>query len=174
MPTNVSACKICVRREVVRLHAVVVAQRVHKATRRRREATLVETDEADDVAKRRVGLPVPRRWLDPRRGTPILVCHELAGGHQLAQGKPRRRRARPRQWVDDGDGLRGSLTDRLRSVEREASAMKRRRSERGSGSEAEGARTANTKCGGKDSPRLPPRIYRSMELRSLERTPCVH
>jgi hypothetical protein len=40
----------CVRREVVQLHAVVVAQGLHEATRWRREAALVEADEADDVA----------------------------------------------------------------------------------------------------------------------------
>jgi hypothetical protein len=43
----------------VQLHAVVVAQGPHEATRRRREAALVEADEADDVAERRVGNSVP-------------------------------------------------------------------------------------------------------------------
>jgi hypothetical protein len=96
-----------VRREVVQLHAVVEAQPAQEATRRRREATLVEADEDDDVAERRVGLPVPRRRVNPRRGPPILVRRQLAGGHQLAPGQPHRRRARPRQRVDHGDGLRG-------------------------------------------------------------------
>jgi hypothetical protein len=70
----------------VQLHAVVVAQRAHEAARRRREAALMKVDEAGDVAERQVGLPVPRRRLDPRRGTPILIRRKLAGGHQLAKG----------------------------------------------------------------------------------------
>jgi hypothetical protein len=34
--------------------------------------------------------------------------------------------------------------------------VRRRESKCGSGAEAQGARTANAKCRGKDSPRLPP------------------
>jgi hypothetical protein len=59
-----------VRREVVQLHTVVVAQPAHEAARRRREAMLVVADKADDVAERRVGPPVRRRRDDPRRGCP--------------------------------------------------------------------------------------------------------
>jgi uncharacterized low-complexity protein len=40
-----------------------------------------------------------------------------------------------------------------RSVERE---LRNGESKCGSGAEAQRARTANAKCGGKDSPRLPP------------------
>jgi hypothetical protein len=78
-----------VQREVVQLHAVVVAQRPHEATRRRRESALVEADETDDVAERRVGLPLVQLRHDPHRGAPILVRRELTGGYQVAQGKPR-------------------------------------------------------------------------------------
>jgi hypothetical protein len=41
-------------------------------------------------------------------------------------------------------------------VEHEARAVRRRKSKCGSGAEAQGERTANAKCGGKDSPCLPP------------------
>jgi hypothetical protein len=66
----------------VQLHAVVVAQTPHEAARRRREATLVEADEADDVAERWVGNSVPLRWHDPLRGLPIHIRRQLAAGHQ--------------------------------------------------------------------------------------------
>jgi hypothetical protein len=59
-----------VRREVVQLHTVVVTQPAQEAARRRREAALVEVDEADDVAERWVGLPVRHRRDDPRRVCP--------------------------------------------------------------------------------------------------------
>jgi hypothetical protein len=45
----------CVRREVVQLHAIVEEQPTQEAARQRREAALVEADEADDVPERRVG-----------------------------------------------------------------------------------------------------------------------
>jgi hypothetical protein len=108
----------CVRRKVVQLHAVVEAQPAQEGARRRCEAVLVEADEADDVAERRVGLPVPHRQVNPRRGLPVLVRCQLVGIHQLAQGQPRRRRARPRQRVDHGDGLRGSHAGRRRNAGR--------------------------------------------------------
>jgi hypothetical protein len=50
---------------------------------------------------------------------PVLVRRQLTGIHQLAQGLPRRRRARPRQRVDHDDGLRGSHACRRRGVETE-------------------------------------------------------
>jgi hypothetical protein len=56
--------------EVVQLHAVMVAQPAHEAARRRREATLVVADEADDVAVRRVGLPIRHRRTIHARGCP--------------------------------------------------------------------------------------------------------
>jgi hypothetical protein len=62
----------------VQLHTVVVAQRAHEAAHRRCEAALMKADEGDDVAEWRVGLPVPRRRLDPRRETPILIRCKLA------------------------------------------------------------------------------------------------
>jgi hypothetical protein len=55
----------------------------------------MEADETDDVPERRVGLPLVRMQHDPRHEAPILVLRELAGGHQLAQGEPRRHRAWP-------------------------------------------------------------------------------
>jgi hypothetical protein len=67
----------CVWGEVVQLHAVVVAQPAHEAAHRRREATLGVADEADDVAERRVGLPIRRRRDDPRRGLPVNIQREL-------------------------------------------------------------------------------------------------
>jgi hypothetical protein len=106
-----------VQREVVQLRAVVVAQPAHKAARRRREAPLVETDEADDVARRRPRVPVRRRRDYPRCGLPVHIRRQLAGVHQLAQGQPRHRRARPRQRVDHGDGLLASHADQRRGVE---------------------------------------------------------
>jgi hypothetical protein len=75
--------------------------------------------------------------------------------HQLTQGEPRHRRARPRKRVGNGDGLRWSHADRRRSARRKVSARWRRRSARCSGSEAEGTRTTGAKCRGKDSPRPP-------------------
>jgi hypothetical protein len=56
--------------KVVEFYPVVVAQPPHKAARRCGEATLVKLDEANDVAKRRVRLPVRRRRNDPRWGAP--------------------------------------------------------------------------------------------------------
>jgi hypothetical protein len=41
--------------EVVELHPIVVAQPPHEPARRRVEATLVQADEADDVALRGLG-----------------------------------------------------------------------------------------------------------------------
>jgi hypothetical protein len=87
----------------VQLHPVVVTQSAHEAARRRREAALVVADEADDVAVRRVGLPIRRWWDYPRHGLPIHIRHELAAIHELAQGEPRHRRAAPRQRVQHGD-----------------------------------------------------------------------
>jgi hypothetical protein len=78
----------------------------------------VEADEANDITERWVGFPVRRRRVDPRRGLPVLVRRQLAGIYQLAQGQPRRRRARPRQRVDHGDGLRGSHASRRRNAGR--------------------------------------------------------
>jgi hypothetical protein len=100
-----------VRREVVQLHAVVVAQTPHEAARRRREAALVEADEADDVAVWWVGNSVPLRRHDPLHGLPLHIRRQLATGHQQTQGQRRRRRALPRRRVDDGDGLLGSHTN---------------------------------------------------------------
>jgi hypothetical protein len=48
-------------------------------------AALVETDEADDVAKRWVGNSVPLRRHDPLLGLPIHVRRQLATGHQHIQ-----------------------------------------------------------------------------------------
>jgi hypothetical protein len=96
----------------VQLYAILVAHPAQETARRHREAALVEADEANDVAERRVGLPVRRRRVDPRRGLPVLVRRQLAGIYQLTQGQPRRRRARPRQRDDHSDGLRGSHAGR--------------------------------------------------------------
>jgi hypothetical protein len=62
-----------VRREVVQLHAVVVAHPAQETARRCREAALMEADETDDVVERRAGLPVCRRRVNPRRGLPVLI-----------------------------------------------------------------------------------------------------
>jgi hypothetical protein len=59
-----------VRGDVVQLHAVVVAQPAHEAACRCHEATLVVADEADDIAVRRVGLPICCWEDDPGRGCP--------------------------------------------------------------------------------------------------------
>jgi hypothetical protein len=74
-----------VRREVVQPHAVVEAQRPHEAARRRCETALVEADEADDIAERRVGHSVPRRRLDPLRGLPVHIRRQLAADNQQVQ-----------------------------------------------------------------------------------------
>jgi hypothetical protein len=94
--------------EVVQFNPVVVAQSTHEAARWRGEAALVVSDEADDVAVRRVGLPIRRRRNNPRRGLPIHVRRQLAAVHELAQGKPRHRRAAPRQRIQHRDWLRAS------------------------------------------------------------------
>jgi hypothetical protein len=97
----------CVRREVVQLHAVVVAQAPHEAARRRREAALVEAGEADNVAVRGVGNSVPLRRHDPLRRLPIHVRCQLAARHQQIQRQRRRRQALPHRRVNYGDGLLG-------------------------------------------------------------------
>jgi hypothetical protein len=74
-----------VRREVVELHAVVVAEGPHEAAHRRHEAALMESDEADHVAARRVGRSLPFRRHDPLGRLSVLVRRELAAGHQLVQ-----------------------------------------------------------------------------------------
>jgi hypothetical protein len=51
----------------------VVAEGSHEAARRRREAALVEADEADHVAERRVGRSLPFRLHDPLRRLSVLV-----------------------------------------------------------------------------------------------------
>jgi hypothetical protein len=85
--------------EVVKLHLIVVAQPAHKAARRRGEAALVMPEEADDVAVRRVGLPVRRRWNDPRRGSPLHVWRQLTAIHELVQGELRHCRPSPWQGI---------------------------------------------------------------------------
>jgi hypothetical protein len=70
----------------------------------------------------------------------------LAGGHQLAQREHRRCRVRPRQRVDDGDGLRRSHADWRRNEEHGARTVRRQESARGCGAEAQGARTVDAKC----------------------------
>jgi hypothetical protein len=119
-----------VRREVVQLHAVVVAQTPHEAARRRRKAALVEADEADDVAERGVGNSVPLRLHDPLRGLPIYVRCQLAAGHQQVQRQRHRRRALPCRRVDDGDGLLRSHTNGRGNEEREARAAPRAKAQR--------------------------------------------
>ncbi len=101
-----------VRREVVQIHAIVVAQPAHKVASRRRETPLMETDEADDLAGRRSRLPVCRRRDDPRRGLPVHVWNQLAVVLELVQCKRRHRRARPQQRVEHDDGLRRSHANR--------------------------------------------------------------
>jgi hypothetical protein len=78
-----------------------------ETARRCHEAPLVEADEADHVATRGVGRVVPSRQHDPLGRPSILIRSQLTGGYQLAQGQPRRRRALPRQRVDDGERLLG-------------------------------------------------------------------
>jgi hypothetical protein len=62
-----------VRREIMKLHAVVVAESPHEASRRRREAALVKAYEVDDVAVRRIGHSLPLRRHDPLSRLPVLV-----------------------------------------------------------------------------------------------------
>jgi transposase InsO family protein len=73
----------------------------------RYQQALVVADEADDVAKRRVGLPILRRQDDPRQGLPIHVRHQLAAVLELVQRELRHRRVWPQQWVQQLDRLRG-------------------------------------------------------------------
>jgi hypothetical protein len=120
-PTNVAACEIAFSVKLCS-SAIVVAQTPHEAARRRREAALVEADEADDVAERWVGNSVPLRRHDPLRGLPFHIRRQLAAGHQQTQGQCRGRRALPRRRVDDGDGLLGSHTNGQGNEEREARA----------------------------------------------------
>jgi hypothetical protein len=54
----------------VKFHPIVVAQPLNKVACWCGEASLVKPDEANNVAKRQVGLPVRRRRNDPRRGCP--------------------------------------------------------------------------------------------------------
>jgi hypothetical protein len=111
-----------VGREVVQLHAVVVAPTAHEAARRHRKAALVEEDEADDIAVRWVGNSVPLRRHDPLRGLPLHIRRQLAAGHQPTQGQRRRRRALPRRRVNDGDGPLKSHTNGRENEELEARA----------------------------------------------------
>jgi hypothetical protein len=90
--------------EVVKLHPVVVAQPAHEAARQRGEA-LVVPDEADDVAVRRVGLSIYRRWNEPRRGRPLHVWRQLTAVHELVQGELRHRRSIPWQQIQHHDWL---------------------------------------------------------------------
>ena len=53
--------------EVLELDAAVVTEHHHEAARRRSEAVMVELGEGDDLALRRVWLPVIRRRRDPLR-----------------------------------------------------------------------------------------------------------
>jgi hypothetical protein len=89
----------------VELHPVVVAQPMHKAARRRGQARLVMPDEADDVAERRVRLPIHRWRNNPRRGHSLYVRRQLPAVHKLAQGEVGHRRTAPRQWVQHHDWL---------------------------------------------------------------------
>jgi hypothetical protein len=145
-----------IRREVVQLHAVVVAQGPHEAARRRCEAALVEAGEADDIVERWVGNSVPLRRHDLLCGLPIHIRRQLTAGHQQVQRQHRRRRALPCRRVDDGDGLLGSHTDGRGNKEREArTALEReRKGKNGSGAEAQEAGMANAKCKGKKPPLL--------------------
>jgi hypothetical protein len=102
-----SRLRDCVRGEVVQLHAIVVAQPAHEAARQRREATLMVADEADDVAVRRVGLPIRRRRDDPCRGLPIHIRRQLAAVLELVQCELRHHQAVPRQRVQHLNRLRG-------------------------------------------------------------------
>jgi hypothetical protein len=95
--------------EVVELHPVVVAQPTHEAARRRGEPVLMMTNEADDVAVRRVGLPIRRWWNDSHRGRPRHVRRQLTAIHQLVQGERRHRRAAPRQRIQHRNWLRGGI-----------------------------------------------------------------
>jgi hypothetical protein len=63
----------------------VVAESPHKTARRRHEAPLVEADEADHVAARRIGRLVPSRRHDPLGRLSILVRRQLARSYQLVQ-----------------------------------------------------------------------------------------
>jgi hypothetical protein len=110
----------CVQREVMKLHAVVLAEGPHEAARRLREAALVKAYEADNVAVQRIGHSLPLRRHDPLSRPPILVCRQLAAGHQLTQGQQRRRRALPRRRVDDDERLLGSHASGRGSGELEA------------------------------------------------------
>jgi hypothetical protein len=141
----------------VQLHAVVVAQTPHEAARRRREAVLVEADEADNVAELWVGNSVPLRRHDPLRGLPIHIRRQLAVGHQQIQRQRRRRRALPCRRVDDSDGLLGIHTNGRGNEEREArTALEQRcKSKNNTGVEAREARMANAKCEGKKPHLLP-------------------
>jgi hypothetical protein len=73
---------------VVSSFPVVVAQSAHEVARRHGEAALVVSDEAADVAVRRVGLLIRRRRNNPHRRLPIHVRRQLAAVHKLAQGEP--------------------------------------------------------------------------------------
>jgi hypothetical protein len=119
-----------VRREVVQLQAVVVAQTPHEAARRRLEAALVEAEEADDVAVRGVGNSAPLRRHDPLRGLLFHIRRQLAAGHQQVQRQHRGRRALPRRRVDDGDGLLRSHASGRGNEEREARAAPRAEAQR--------------------------------------------
>jgi hypothetical protein len=71
--------------KVVELHPVVVAQPPYEPARRGIEAALVQTDEADDVALRGVGLPVRRQRDHPCRVWAVAGRRQLPAVHQLFQ-----------------------------------------------------------------------------------------
>jgi hypothetical protein len=77
----------------------VLQQSAHETAHRCGEAALMVLDEADDVAVRRVGLPIRRQRNDPCQGLPIHVRRQLTAVHELAQGESRHRRADPRQCI---------------------------------------------------------------------------
>jgi hypothetical protein len=56
----------------------VMAEGPHEAAHRRREAALMEADEADHIAVRRVGRLLPFRRYDPLGRLPVLVRLKLA------------------------------------------------------------------------------------------------
>jgi hypothetical protein len=166
-----------VRREVVKLHAVVVAERPHETTRRRREASLVEADEANHIATRRVGRVVPGWRHDPLGRPAILVRRQLAGGHQLVQGQPRHRRALPRVRIDDDERRLRRHEGRQRGEGRRTGRRRRApKAERccgrsGSGAAAQGETMANAKVKNRRFPTR--RIYRPRAC-SPERAPRAH
>ena len=100
-------------RKMLKLYAVVVAERPHEAARRRAQAMAVELGEGNHIALGRPWFPVVRRRSDPlwprRRSTGaqesfLLGCARVRwqGGRNKGKGERRKKRRRrdPRIFID--------------------------------------------------------------------------